>query len=99
MNKEAEKVAKDALLQVRISPELKQSAEDAFSSLGLTTSEAVRLFLTKSVQEQRLPFELSSERPSGKLEAFGALNIFASPSKRDQERGAWISSLNEKGGQ
>ncbi len=92
-------MAKDALLQVRISPELKQSAEDVFSGLGLTTSEAVRLFLTKSVQEQRLPFELSSQRPSGKLEAFGALNIFASPTKRDQERGAWITSLNEKGGQ
>ena len=55
MNKEAEKVAKDALLQVRISPELKQSAEDVFSSLGLTTSEAVRLFLTKSAAHGFLP--------------------------------------------
>ena len=89
-------MAKDALLQVRLSPELKQSAEDVFESLGLTTSEAVRLFLTKSVHEQRLPFELSMERPSGKLQAFGALNIFASPSKRDQERDAWISSLSER---
>lgn len=90
-------MAKDALLQVRISPDLKKAAEEVFSGIGISSSEAVRMFLAKTVSEQQLPFDPRSERPSGNLKAFGALNIFASPTKRGLERDVWVSSLDEYG--
>ncbi len=90
-------MAKEALLQVRLDPELKKKAELLYESMGMSLSEAVRVFLAKSVTDQRLPFTPSAKCPRGELKAFGALNIFASPSKREQECAAWISSLDEYG--
>lgn len=92
-----QKVAKDAVLQVRLDPELKQEAEKLYSAMGISLSEAIRMFLAKSVNDQRLPFNPSSERARSNLEAYGILNIFASPTKREQERDAWISSLDQFG--
>ena len=37
--------AKAAMLDARIDTRLKKSAESVFSELGLTTTEAIRLFL------------------------------------------------------
>ncbi len=90
-------MSKEALLQVRLDPALKQEAERLYSSMGMTLSEAVRLFLAKSVDDQRLPFTPQPKPAPGELKAFGALNIFASPSKREQEHDIWIRSLDEIG--
>lgn len=88
-------MAKDAVLQVRLDPELKKAAEALYSTMGITLSEAIRMFLAKSVNEQRIPFNPSFEKGKGELEGYGILNIFASPTKREVEREAWISSLDE----
>ena len=90
-------MSKEALLQVRLDPKLKQDAEQLYAGMGMTLSEAVRAFLAKSVTHQKLPFTPAARRPHGDLKAYGALNIFASPSKRDKEREAWIHSLDEYG--
>ncbi len=90
-------MAKEALLQVRLDPKLKQDAEALYAGMGMSLSEAVRVFLAKSVTDQALPFTPQARRPQGDLKAFGALNIFASPSKRDKEREVWIRSLDEYG--
>ena len=47
---------KQATLQVRMDEETKARAEKLFAALGLTLSEAVRLFMAQSVNERRLPF-------------------------------------------
>ncbi len=46
-------------INIRISPDLKQEADNVLSALGLTMSSAVNLFLRKTVQEQGIPFEVS----------------------------------------
>lgn len=48
-------------LQTRINEDLKQQADSLFKGMGLTTTDAVRLFLTQSVNQGALPF-----RPVGK---------------------------------
>lgn len=84
---------KDSLLQTRVKGELKQAADELFCSMGLTTSDAIRIFITECVAKQCFPFEItpSTKKSSGK--DFGILNPYASPMKRAKERDAWISAL------
>jgi DNA-damage-inducible protein J len=44
-------------IHVRIDPELKKSANRIFSDLGISTSEAIRLFLQQVEVHNGLPFE------------------------------------------
>lgn len=89
-------MAKAGLIQVRIDPELKQKAEELFSSMGTSLSEAIRIFVNQSVLDQQMPFTPTSHARKGGNEALGMLNIFASPSKRERERDAWVESLASK---
>lgn len=49
-------MAKHATMQIRIDEDLKEQADRLFEALGLSPSEAVRLFVAQSVIERRLPF-------------------------------------------
>lgn len=53
-------MAKDTYLQVRIDPELKAEANELFNTIGLTTSDAVRLFLVKCLSEKGIPFQVNA---------------------------------------
>ncbi len=49
-------MAKTATITVRVEPELKKKAEETFAQLGLTTSEAIVLFLKQVEFHRGLPF-------------------------------------------
>lgn len=53
-------MTKTETIHTRVSPEIKEQAEIIFSKLGLTTSQAIMLFLTASVNYGGLPFELKT---------------------------------------
>lgn len=55
-------MAKTAALSMRIDPEVKSDAESIFNSLGLTLTEAINVFLHKSILEGGLPFEVRQPR-------------------------------------
>ena len=62
------------VVQARIDPELKSRAEEIFSSLGLKTSEAIRLFLQQCVNSGGLPFRPQIKQPNAEtLEAIQEL--------------------------
>ncbi|MGV7222034.1 MAG: type II toxin-antitoxin system RelB/DinJ family antitoxin [Nitrospinales bacterium] len=44
-------------IQIRVSRELKEESEAVFKSIGLKTSEAIRLFLQQSINNGGLPFQ------------------------------------------
>jgi DNA-damage-inducible protein J len=44
-------------IQIRVSRELKEESEAVFKSIGLKTSEAIRLFLQQSINSGGLPFQ------------------------------------------
>ena len=48
-----------ATLQIRVDDNLKQNADLLFSSLGLDTSTAVRIFLNAAVESDGIPFAVS----------------------------------------
>lgn len=50
--------AQTSMLHVRIDDETKAQASEALAEIGLSVSEAVRLFLRRVAAEQKFPLEL-----------------------------------------
>lgn len=48
----------DCVIRSRIDPNIKEKAAKLFEHMGLTLSEAIRLFLYQSVAEKRIPFSI-----------------------------------------
>ena len=49
---------------INLDTELKKSAQELFSDLGLDLTTAVTLFLKQSVREQAIPFEIRRDKPN-----------------------------------
>jgi DNA-damage-inducible protein J len=61
-------------IQARVSPELKKQADALFTALGLSTADAIWVFLQQSVNMGGLPFQLIVKRPNTEtLEAMAEL--------------------------
>ena len=56
MRKQAERTR---MVHARIEPKLQQSAARVFSKLGISTTEAIRLFLKQVELHQGLPFPIT----------------------------------------
>ena len=52
-------MAKTQTVHTRVTEDIKNRAEKIFASLGLTTSQAIMLFLTATVNHNGMPFELT----------------------------------------
>jgi len=52
-------MAKTQTVHTRVTEDIKNQAEKIFNSLGLTTSQAIMLFLTATVNHNGMPFELT----------------------------------------
>lgn len=59
-------MAKQAVLQVRMDVELKESAEALYRRMGTSLAEAVRIFARQSVEENAMPFVIHV--PSGEAD-------------------------------
>ena len=53
-------MAATTMVHIRVDETLKTQATDTLAAMGLSLSDAVRVFLTRVVAEQRLPFELKA---------------------------------------
>ena len=62
-------MTKTATINMRVDPEVKADAESIFSSLGMTLTEAINVFLHKSVMEGGLPFDVRQPRYNAQTEA------------------------------
>lgn len=51
-------MAATAMIHVRVDEEIKAQAAETLASMGLTLSDAVRVFLKRVVVEQAMPFEV-----------------------------------------
>ena len=57
-------------VQARITPELKEEADAILGAIGLTSAEAIRVFLQQIVNSGGLPFQPTAKRPNAEtLEA------------------------------
>lgn len=55
-------VEKSVPVQIKIPRKLKQEADELFKSMGTNTSAVIRMCLTISVAQRRVPFELTEPR-------------------------------------
>lgn len=55
-------MAKTAAISMRIDPEVKSEAESIFGNFGLTLTDAINVFLHKSIMEGGLPFDVRQPR-------------------------------------
>ena len=49
---------KTAIINLRVEPSIKKQAEQILHPLGLTTTDAITIFLHKVVMEEGLPFQV-----------------------------------------
>lgn len=61
-------MAKTANITIRVDPETKASAEQLFSTFGITITDAISIFLHKSIMEGGLPFEVKHPRFNAETE-------------------------------
>lgn len=54
--------AKTASINVRVTKDVKAQAEELFDSFGITLSEAINMFLHKSLMVEGLPFDLKQPK-------------------------------------
>lgn len=58
-------------IRARVTPELKASTQTIFEKLGLSTTDAIVLFLKQVEMENGIPFELAvSETPENKMPVY-----------------------------
>ena len=51
-------MAKTEMIRARVEPELKRQAEELFSALGLSTTDAITLFYKQVTMHRGLPFDV-----------------------------------------
>ena len=61
------------VLHIRLDEDIKKEAADTLASMGLTVSEAVRVFLTQVVAQKQIPFEIKAPNAET-LEAMNEAN-------------------------
>jgi DNA-damage-inducible protein J len=57
-------MAATTMVHVRVDENIKNQATESLASMGLTVSDAVRVFLTRVVSDQQLPFALQAPHAS-----------------------------------
>lgn len=61
-------MAKSASISMRVNPQIKAEAESIYGSLGMTLTEAINIFLHKSILEGGLPFDVRQPRYNSETE-------------------------------
>ena len=74
-------------IQARISPELKEQADTLFNTLGLSTSDAIRIFIQQAVNFGGLPFPITVKRPN--------VDTVAAMTELDEKGGNTFTSPND----
>ncbi len=58
---------KTSMLHIRVKPDIKQEAEDILDNLGMTTTEAVNIYLKQIILNCGLPFEVKMPQFSDEM--------------------------------
>lgn len=88
-------MSKTAMIQARISPDLKSEVETILHEIGLSTSEAITIFFKRVKLERGIPFEVKipsaetkeaiEELEAGRGEKFDTIEEMIESLKKDVE--------------
>lgn len=83
----------NSLIQLRIDEKLKTEATQIYEKLGLDLSTAIRIFLTRSVEEKGIPFNMKLKDESYRAEA--AVRVMREMSNTAEVNGIADMTLDE----
>lgn len=75
---------KDAVVRARVATDLKEDAEEVFGELGLTTTEAIRMFLAQVRLRRGMPFSITLPADNDDLLVSGPMRQAALDSVCDE---------------
>ncbi len=58
------KIMANTIINISVDEKIKDEAQELFESMGLNMSTAINVFLTQSVNEHRIPFEIKQKTPN-----------------------------------
>ena len=92
-------MAATTMVHVRIDERIKAEATETLAAMGLTVSDAVRVFLTRVVADKELPFALRAPNAATQTAMQEASEIIQSRRARFANVEALINELEEDGRQ
>jgi DNA-damage-inducible protein J len=87
--------ATTTMVHVRVDEKIKIQAAETLSSMGLTMSDAVRVFLTRVVADKALPFTLQAPNETSRAAIAEADQIVQSRRARFTTGDALLNGLEE----
>jgi DNA-damage-inducible protein J len=87
--------ATTTMVHVRVDEKIKAQAAETLSSMGLTISDAVQVFLIRIVADKELPFTLKAPNETSRLAIAEADQIVQSRSARFATADALLNGLEE----
>ena len=91
-------MAATTMMHIRVDETLKTQAADTLATMGLSLSDAVRVFLTRVVAEQRLPFELKAPNAETRAALAEAEAIISARGARFADAKALFDALDQETG-
>ncbi len=91
--------AHTSMLHVRVDDDVKEQATEALAAMGLTVSDAVRLFLRRVVVEQAFPLELKVPNAETRAAMDESRALMAARRARFSTPEALIGELEKPGAQ
>lgn len=83
------------MVHVRVDEKIKAQATETLASMGLTVSDAIRVFLTRIVADKELPFALKAPNATSRAAIAEANEIIQSRRARFTTAAALLNDLEE----
>ncbi len=92
-------MAATTMVHVRVDEHLKAQAAQTLALMGLTVSDAIRVFLTRIVADQELPFAIQAPNAASRAAIAEASAIIQHRRARFSTADALIHDLEKAGGE
>lgn len=86
-------MAQNSLIQVRVEDELKQQADKLFTTIGMDTPTAIRLFLKQSIMRHGIPFPVTA--PDEFYNDYNMKSLEAASKRMEARQGVVIKTIEE----
>lgn len=87
-----------SMLHIRVDDEIKAQAQDTLAAMGMSVSDAVRLFLRRVVADQAFPLELKVPNAATRAAMDESRAMMAERSARFTDANALFTGLEENSG-
>lgn len=88
-------MAATTMVHVRVDENVKAQATETLASMGLTVSDAIRVFLTRVIADKAMPFALKAPNATSRVAIAEATDIIMSRRARFATADALIDDLEK----